>query len=80
MLFFLIFSKAFDLVCHHKLIFELKMFLRDTLTMQWLDHYLSDLRQFAEISKSKSSELEGLSGVSEGSVWGPLFFQFLRID
>ena len=68
------FAKAFDSVCHSKLVFKLgKMGITGSL-LRILESFLKDRSQKVVIEGICSSVLEMRSGVPQGSVLGPILF------
>ena len=68
------FTKAFDSVCHSKLLHKLKTFgIRDFL-LNWIQCFLSNRIQTVRINNSYSNHLNVISGVPQGSVLGPILF------
>ena len=75
---FLDISKAFDRVWHRGLIYKLKQVGIEGLLLEWLSHYLKD-RKHRVVLPSVSSERSFLkTGVSQGSILGPLIFLFIN--
>jgi len=68
------FSKAFDSVCHSKLIHKLESFGFGGKLLAWIKCYLSNRSQRVKVGNSFSSFTSVQSGVPQGSVLGPLFF------
>ena len=73
-------SKAFDTLNHKLLIAKLHSygFNRDSLKL--INDYLSIRWQMTKINKSFSSWAELIQGVPQGSVLGPLLFNFYLDD
>ncbi len=68
------FAKAFDKVNHSKLIHKLKYFGFDEQICNWIGSFLTNRRQRVVIGETRSRWHQVLSGVSQGSVLGPLLF------
>ena len=66
------FSKAFDSVCHSKLLYKLESFGFGGKLLAWIKCYLSNRTQCVKVGNSFSSSASVLSGVPQGSVLGPL--------
>lgn len=79
---FLDMSKAFDFVCHTRLLWKLQRYGIRGRAYEWLLNYLSNRNQFTEISKvigdvkvtAQSTSKINDSGVPQGSILGPLLF------
>ena len=74
------FAKAFDSVSHDLILHKLKtLYSIDSFLLQFIMIYLKDRQQAVVISSSTSSFLPVLSGVPQGSIFGPtLFVLFLN--
>ncbi len=68
------FRKAFDTVCHEKLLFKLKCYGISGLLLSWIKAFLSHRFQRVVIGKSESNFVPASSGVPQGSVVGPSLF------
>ena len=74
MLSFIDLQKSFDTVNHNILIAKLEHFGVRGNALQWLKSYLCDRYQYVSINGTSSIPLTVTSGVSHGSVLGPLLF------
>lgn len=68
------FSKAFDKVSHKKLLYKLSKILKNSQLINWFTVYLEGREQFVVFNDHHSERLTVDSGVSQGSVPGPLLF------
>jgi len=68
------FAKAFDTVCHSKLLNKLAAYGISGQLLQWIKSFLSDRSQQTRVGHSLSAVTKLSSGVVQGSVLGPLLF------
>ena len=72
--FLLDFAKAFDKVPFQRLLLKLNFYgIRDN-TLQWISSFLHGRTQQVLVEGSTSGKLDLLSGVPQGTVFGPLLF------
>ena len=67
-------SKAFDTVNHNILIDKLNSYGIKSNSLKWFSSYLSNRKQFVQAGAIKTSSLDSICGVSQGSILGPLLF------
>ena len=68
------FSKAFDEVPQNGLLYKLFKSGINDITLQWLKSFLGKRRQSVVLEGEHSHSVQGISGVPQGSVLGPLMF------
>ena len=71
---FLDLSKAFDLLDHNILLYKLKYYGIISNSLQLLENYLTNRKQYIEFEKHKSDLKNITIGVPQCSIIGPLFF------
>ena len=68
-------KKAFDTVDHNILLKKMYCYGFQDFSFFWLQSYLSDRKQITLVNNTESEICnEGIYGVPQGSVLGPLFF------
>ena len=73
-------SKAFDCLNHELLIAKLEAYGFDQSSLSYIYSYLSDRKQRTKVNNSYSSWSNIKSGVPQGSILGPLFFNIYLND
>ena len=68
------FARAFDSVCHSKLIYKLSMLGISSSLLAVLVSYLDNRTQQVKIKNTLSTTVKIISGVPQGSVLGPILF------
>jgi len=68
------FARAFDKVCHSKLVHKLKSYGIDGDLLRFVENFLSNRKQCTKVGNNLSTLLDVKSGVIQGSCIGPLLF------
>jgi len=74
------FAKAFDSVVHRKLILKLMSYGIGGCLLSWISNFLTDKFQYVCIDGFYSSNVRVISGVPQGSVFGPILFIIVISD
>ena len=67
-------SKAFDCIAHDLLIAKLAAYGFSDTALRYIYSYLSNPKQCVRINNTHSSHQKIISGVPQGSILGPIFF------
>ena len=67
-------SKAFDTVNHNILLNKFSFYGIKNNSLKWFSSYLSDRKQYVQTSVFKTTNLNVVCGVPQGSILGPLLF------
>ena len=67
-------TKAFDAVCHKRLLIKLDHYEIRGTTFKLMQTYLNNRLQYVYINNIESNQRSVIMGVPQGSVLGPLLF------
>jgi len=71
---YLEFRKAFNIVPHRRLIKKLQAYVTKCDPLSWIENFLSGRRQRVVVNRKLSTFAGILSGIPQGSVFGPILF------
>ena len=77
---FLDLSKAFDTLNFDILLYKLKYYRVHGTSLALIKSYLTNRYQYVQFENSDSELLEIVTGISQGSILGPLFFSIFIND
>lgn len=72
------FRKAFDCVCHGKLLMELSSIGLPINLSKWVHSHPINRKQFVQVEGYSSEVLPAASGVPQGTVLRPALFMFIN--
>ena len=72
---YLDYAKAFDTVCHQKLLIKLDALGVKNSVLRWIKSFLSDRTQSVIVNDARSHAINVTSSVPQGSVLGPILFR-----
>ena len=77
---YLDFSKAFDVICHERIIVKLEAIGIEGKIIAWIKNWLKDRRQRVVVEGEYSDWIKVMSGVLQGSVLGGILFDVFIDD